>query len=139
MASIYQELEVEVPSAQAWAALRHVGDAYKLFAPVLVNAQLDGEIRTVRFANGMVVQERILDVDEERRRVAYTALNGPRMTYHHASMQVLDAGPKRCLFVWITDFVPAEISDNLRSLIEQGAQALKSNLEQVDSRRNTDR
>ena len=138
MASIYKELAVEAPSAQAWAALRRVGDAHRLFAPVLVNAQLDDDIRTVRFANGMVVQERILDVDDERRRVAYTALNGPGMMYHHASMQVLDAGPTRCLFVWITDFLPGEISDNLRSLIEQGAQALKSNLEQVDSRGNTD-
>ena len=138
MASIYKELAVEVPFEEAWAALRRVGEARRLFAPVLVDAQLDGEIRTVRFANGMIVQERILDVDDERRRVAYTALNGPGMMYHHASMQVLDAGPKRCLFVWITDFVPAEISDNLRSLIEQGAEALKSNLERVDAQRNTE-
>ena len=138
MASIYKEVAVEVPSAQAWAPVRRVGDDHRMFAPVLVNAQFDGDIRTARFANGMVVQERILDIDDERRRVAYTALNGPGMMYHHASMQVLDAGPKRCLFVWITDFLPGEILDNLRSLIEQGAQALKSNLEQLDSRRNTD-
>ena len=138
MASIFKELAVEVPFKEAWAALRRVGEAHRLFAPVLVDAQLDGEIRTVRFANGMIVQERILDVDDERRRVAYTALNGPGMMYHHASMQVLDAGPKRCLFVWITDFFPAEISDNLRSLIEQGAKALKSNLERVDPQRNTE-
>jgi hypothetical protein len=138
MASIYKELGIEVSAGQAWAALRRVGDAHTLFAPVLVNAQLDGDVRTVRFANGMVLQERILDVDDERRRVAYTALNGPGMMYHHASMQVLDAGPKRCLFVWITDFLPGEISDNLRSLIEQGAQALKGNLERVDPESNTE-
>ena len=97
MASIYKQLAIEVSPEQAWAALRRVGDAHRLFAPVLVNAQLDGDVRTVRFANGMVLQERILDVDDERRRVSYTALNGPGMTYHHASMQVVDEGRGRCL------------------------------------------
>jgi len=51
------------------------------------------------------------------------------MTYHHASMQVLDAGPGRCVFVWITDFLPPEIAGNLAPLIQQGAKALKANLE----------
>ena len=84
---------VEVGAASAWAALRLVGEAHKLFAPVLVDGHLEGEIRTVRFANGMVARERIIDVDDERRRVAYSVVDGPGMTYHHASMQIVDAGP----------------------------------------------
>jgi len=129
MASIHKELAVDVGADEVWAALRLVGEPHKLFAPVLVDGQLDGDTRTVKFANGMVVQERILDVDDERRRVAYSALNGPGMTYHHASMQVVDAGPGRCLFVWITDFLPPDIAGNLAPLVEQGAKALKANLE----------
>ena len=129
MASIHQETAVEVAADKAWAALRRVGEADKLFAPVLVAAELDGDTRTVRFANGMVLHERILDVDDERRRVAYTALDGPGLTYHHASMQVIDAGPGRCRFVWSTDFLPQEIGHNLAPLIEQGTKALKANLE----------
>jgi hypothetical protein len=129
MASIHHRLPIEVGSDEAWAALRQVGSPDKLFAPVLVEASLDGDTRTVRFANGMVVHECILDVDDERRRVAYTVLDGPGMTYHHASMQIVDAGPGRCLFVWITDFLPREHGRNIQPLIEQGAAALKHNLE----------
>jgi hypothetical protein len=129
MASIHKQMAVEVGSDEAWAALRLVGEPHKLFAPVLVDGQLDGDTRTVRFANGMVLQERILDVNDESRRVAYSAVNGPGMTYHHASMQVLDEGPGRCRFVWITDFLPPDIAGNLAPLIEQGAKALKTNLE----------
>ena len=129
MASIAEEIAVEVSVDQAWAALSQVGDAHELFAPVLVGGRLDGDTRTVRFANGMVVKERILDVDNERRRVAYTALDVPGMTYHHASMQLVDAGPGRCRFVWVTDFLPHEIRGNLTPLIQQGAGALKNNLE----------
>ena len=129
MASIHQQIVVHVSAEKAWAALRLVGEAHTVFAPVLVDSQLDGDTRTVRFANGMVVHERILDLDDERRRVSYTAIDVPGMTYHHASMQVVDEGSGRCLFVWTTDFLPQEIRGNLRPLIEQGAEALKTNLE----------
>ena len=129
MASIYEHVTVEVGADQAWAALRLVGEVHTLFAPVLVDAHLEGEIRTVRFANGMVVRERIIDIDDERRRVAYSALDVTGMTYHHASMQVVDAGPRRCQFVWTTDFLPHEMGGNLAPFIEQGANALKTNLE----------
>ena len=129
MASIHHQVAVEVGADEAWAALRLVGEPHKLFTPVLVDGHLEGEIRTVRFANGMVARERLIDVDDERRRVAYSVVDGPGMTYHHASMQVVDAGPGRCQFIWITDFLPTEIRGNIAPLIEQGTRALKSNLE----------
>ena len=105
--------------------------AHSLFAPVLVDGTFDrdAETRTVRFANGMEVQERILDVDEDRRRVAYTVVAGGGMSYHHASMQIFNAGPEHCRFVWISDFLPAECRDRMAPLVEAGTQALKANLE----------
>jgi len=96
---------------------------------VLTEGRLDGDTRTVTFANGMVARERLLDVDETHRRVAYTALDAGGMTFHHASMQVIDDGPGRCRFVWITDFLPAAVKGALAPLIEQGGAALKANLE----------
>jgi hypothetical protein len=131
MASIQKIVEVEVGAAQAWAALRLVGNAHKLFAPVLVDAQLDGDTRTAQFANGMIAHERILDIDEPTRRVAYTVLDGAGISYHHASMQIVEAGPGRCRFVWITDFLPAEVGTAIAPLIEQGTKALKANLERA--------
>jgi hypothetical protein len=129
MASIHHEVELNVGAEQAWTSLREVGDAHKLFAPVLVEGRLDGDTRTVRFANGMVVQERILDVDEKRRRLAYTVLDAPGVTFHHASMQIVDDGPQRCRFVWITDLLPSEARDNIAALVEEGTRALQTNLE----------
>ena len=131
MASIHKEVAVDVAPEAAWAALRNVGDAHRLFAPVLTECRLEAEVRTVRFANGMVLREHILDVDDARRRVAYAVFEGPGMTYHHASMRVLEAGPGSCRFVWITDFLPAGIRDNIAPLIEQGAAAFKRNLEKA--------
>ena len=129
MASIQQRIELQVDADKAWAALRVVGNAHELFAPVLVGAQLEGDTRTVRFANGMVLQERILAIDEATRRVAYTVLDGPGMAYHHASMQIVEDGQGRSTFVWITDFLPVDAASALAPLIEQGTRALKTNLE----------
>src|SRR5262245_7068385 len=129
MASIYKELAIGVSAEQAWSALRNVAEADKLFAPVLTGAELDGDTRTAHSPNGTVVHERILDVDDARRRVAYSATDGPGMTYHHASMQIVEGTPGQCAFVWITDFVPETLRPQLTPLIDRGARALKSNLE----------
>jgi hypothetical protein len=131
MASIRKEIVVDLGAEPAWDALRRVGEPHTLFAPVLTDSQLDGDVRTVRFANGKVVSERILEVDDEHRRVAYAVIEPQGMTYHHASMEIGLAGPGRCTFLWITDFLPAEAAAGLQPLIDQGATALKRNLEQV--------
>lgn len=129
MASIHIESPVAVSADTAWKALRQVGAADTLFAPVLEGAHLEGDTRTVRFANGLVLHERIVDVDDARRRVAYSALDGPGLTCHHASMEIVDDGPRQCRFLWTTDFLPAEAAAGLRPLIEAGTSALKTNLE----------
>ena len=131
MPSIRREVLVDAPIEAAWTALRDVGAAHALFAPVLTASQLDGDVRTVRFANGMELRERILDVDETHRRVAYTVLESPSLAYHHASMQLDTAGPGRCLFVWITDALPAEALEAVTPLMEQGTAAFKANVERL--------
>jgi hypothetical protein len=129
MASIHIESLVAVGADPAWDALRRVGDADNLFAPVLVGAERRGDTRTARFGNGLVVHEHVIDVDDASRRVAYSVLDSPGLTYHHASMQIVEDGPSRSRFVWTTDFLPAEAAPGLRTLIEAGTKALKANLE----------
>lgn len=131
MASIRKEIVIDVGVEPAWDALRRIEAPHALFAPVLVGAEMQGDVRTVRFADGTVVRERILDVDDEHRRVAYAVIDQPGMTYHHASMQLDIAGPGRCVFVWITDVLPAEAVIALQPLIESGAEAFKRTLERA--------
>jgi hypothetical protein len=56
-------------------------------------------------------------------------LDGPGLEFHHASMELVEEGAGRCRFRWITDFLPKDAAAGLQPLIEQGAQALKKNLE----------
>ena len=134
MASIHIECPVGVSADTAWQALRRVGEPDRLFAPVLTAAELRGDTRTVHFQNGLVVHEQVIDIDEGRRRVVYSVLDSPGLTYHHASMQIFDEGPGRCRFVWITDFLPAGAGPGLQPLIQAGTDALRTNLERVGER-----
>ena len=128
MASIIKEIEVAAGADDAWALLRDVGAADKAFAGVLVASRLDGDVRTVNFANGMEVKERIVNIDEQNRRVAYGVIEG-RFTHHHGSMQIQAVGEARCRFIWISDFLPDEAEPMVRGLVDQGAAALQRVLE----------
>jgi hypothetical protein len=130
MASIHIESPVAVSADTAWSALRQVGDADKLFAPVLDGAELHGDMRTVHFTNGPMLHERIVDVDEPNRRVAYSVLDSPGLTYHHA----VDADRRgRPATLPLSSGPPTSCQPNsaasLRPVIEAGTQALKANLE----------
>jgi hypothetical protein len=129
MASIRKEIVVNTPPEQAWAALRDVGAVHTRLARQFVLAtQLDGDSRLVTFANGEVVRERIVDVDERARRLAYAVVEW-RTTHHNASFQVVPDGDGRCRIVWITDLLPDTLADLVGGFVEQGCAAIKRTLE----------
>jgi carbon monoxide dehydrogenase subunit G len=129
MACIYREITVAVPAHFAWEAVKDVGAVHTRLARGFVTATelQDGE-RTVTFANGFQVRERIVDVNDELRRLSYSAVGG-RTTHHNASVQVfaIDEGHSRLL--WITDLLPDEIRPAIAQMVEYGAQAIKQTLE----------
>ena len=130
VAGIYREFVIDAPVDSVWAALRDVGNVHTRLVPgLVVDTVLENETRIVRFVNGLVVRERIVDIDEHRRRVAYSA-SGARTTYHHASMQVLPDGEDRTRFIWITDLLPEGVRDDIASLIDKGSAIICQHLSQ---------
>ena len=121
MASIRKEIVVTAPVEDVWAAIRDVGAPHKRLAPgFLVDTRLEGDARVVTFANGLVVRERIVDVDDAARRLCWAVVGSPRLTHHNASLQVFAEGGGRSRVVWIADLLPDEIAGDIRGLIEQG-------------------
>jgi len=129
MASLFESVEINVSAANAWHALRDVGAAHKLFAGVLVDGSIEGDIRTVTFADGMTVSERIVGIDETNMRVAYTVL-GEMFGFHAASMQIVATGPASCRFLWWSDILPDEAAEMVGPLMQQGCAAAKATLKQ---------
>jgi len=128
MASLRREENVDLSADRVWAALRDVGNAHRVFAGVLADSSIDGDVRTVTFANGMVVRERIVDIDDVERRLVYSVIDG-MFEHHSASMQVVPEGEGTCRFVWVSDFLPNDRMAMVAPLVDQGSQALVRNLE----------
>jgi carbon monoxide dehydrogenase subunit G len=120
MASIRRELVVDVPPDEVWTSLRDVGNVAELFPGILTSSVLAAEDeRVVTFANGLVVRERIVDVDETSRRIVYSA-QGEGFTHHNASMQIIARTAQASRFIWITDFLPHDARSALEPLIDEG-------------------
>ncbi len=129
MASIRKEILINARPEEVWSAVRDVGAVHRRLAPgFVIDVRLEGDSRIVTFANGTVVRELIVDVDDADRRFVYAAIGG-RATHHNASMQVFDEGGERSRLVWITDVLPNEVVGPIRALVEQGAGVIKQTLE----------
>ena len=129
MATIYKEIVIKAPSSHVWAAVRDFQAApVRLFPSVLTDSKAEPGARVVTFANGLVVRELLVSSDEETRRLAFTAVDGPTK-HHNASFQVFDHGQGESRLVWITDVLPNEMGDSVRALVDHGAVLLKATLE----------
>ena len=129
MASVHREIVIARPPAEVWDALADVGALHTRLAPgFITDCRLEPGARVVTFANGMVARELIVDVDAERRRVAWSVVGG-RLSHHNASAQVLAAGNDATRFVWIADFLPDEHAPALATMIENGLAAMKRHLD----------
>jgi hypothetical protein len=79
MASIHKEMFVDAAPDQVWSAFRDVGAVHTRLAKGFVtDTRLEGDTRTVTFVNGIVARERIIDIDDVRRRLAYSVVEGGR-------------------------------------------------------------
>jgi carbon monoxide dehydrogenase subunit G len=132
MASIHRDTLIAAPAAALWDAMRDVGALHTRLVPGFVtHCEMDGAAaRKLRLANGMEAREVIVTVDDEQRRIVWSAAGG-RLTHHNASAQVFDTGEARCRVVWIADLLPDALAPAIAEMIQAGLAAMKSHAEHV--------
>ena len=128
MASIRKEIPLDVSAEYAWAALRDIGALHHRLVPgFVVDTRLEDGARMVTFGNGMVVRELIVDLDDQSRRLAWSARGG-RLTHHSASAQVFAEGADRCRLVWIADLLPDDVAPDIRAMMDQAGAVIQKTL-----------
>jgi Polyketide cyclase / dehydrase and lipid transport len=133
MASIRKEITIDARPDDAWAALRDFGALHRrLVRGFATDTRIDGQDRIVTFFNGAVVRERLVDTDDDARRLVWSIVDGP-YTHHNASAQVFAAGEAGTLFVWIADLLPDEAAERTAEMMERGINAVKQTLEHPSS------
>lgn len=129
MATIIKEIEVNRSKETVWDAIRDVGNIHKrLVVGFVLDCKLEGDWRTVTFANGMVVRELIVNIDDKICRHSWSA-RSELLKHHNASVQVFSEGPEKCRVVWIADLMPNAVGGPMDQMIQQGLNAMKQTLE----------
>jgi hypothetical protein len=131
MASIVRDVVIQSGADEAWDALSDFGAVHERLAPGFVTgSHLEAaDIREVTFHNGAVARERLVGVDHEARRLAYSVVeSGLNPSHHNACAQVVDLSDGRIRFVWVTDVLPDELAAPIASMMDQGIEAIKQAL-----------
>jgi len=127
VASIRKEIVLAARPEDVWDAVRDVGALHTRLVPgFVVDTKLEADARIVTFANGMTIREPIVAIDEQQRRLVWSA-EGGQLTHYNASAQVLANGDGlTATLVWTADFLPHDAAPFVDGMMEQGAAAMKS-------------
>ncbi|NUP10745.1 MAG: SRPBCC family protein [Polyangiaceae bacterium] len=131
MASIHEEIVIDAPAEHVWDAIRDVGALHTRLVPGFVTdtkMEEAGAVRAVTFANGSTVRERIVTVDDKRRRLVWSVVSEP-FSHHNGSIQAFAEGDRRTKAVWIADLLPEELAPRVQPMMAQGLKAMKAALE----------
>ena len=129
MATITKDIQIDQSKELVWDAIRDVGSIHKRLVPGFVlDCRLEGDWRTVIFANGMIVRELIVSVDDEVCRHSWSA-RVESLTHHNASVQVFSEGADKCRVIWIADLMPNEAAQSIGEMIQHALNTMKQTLE----------
>lgn len=129
MASIHKHTVIAAPAELVWDALSDWGALPTRLAPgFAVDLRLDGPDRIVTFFNGAVVREVLVSRDDDRRRLAWSIVDGP-YTHHHGVARVdVDTRGRTC-FTWVADVLPDDAAERTAELMQRGIETVRETLE----------
>jgi hypothetical protein len=129
MATVRREIVTSANLHEVWSAIRDIGELHTRLVPgFVVDTKLAGDVRTVTFANGMVVREPIVTRDDAAMRLVWSAEGGITRHYN-ASVQVSSAADGATRVVWIADFLPDTATSTIAAAIEAGMAVMKRTLD----------
>src|SRR5690349_1818486 len=117
MASVRRELRTRTRLDAVWDAIRDVGALHTRLVPGFVTSTvLRDDVRTVTFANGQIVDEQIVTIDGDQRRLVWSSTGGVT-THYNASVEALpDADGTRV--IWIADFLPNDAKPRIEAAMD---------------------
>lgn len=128
MASLYREFDVDAPAETVWAAIADVQAVNKLIT-FLGEVTLEDDRRTCSLGDMGALDELIVSVDEENRRLVYSIRESPmNLTHHSASMQAIANGNGGTTFVWITDLKPDSAAALVQEQLDAAVASIKETL-----------
>lgn len=134
MATIRKVILTRAQPEDVWDAIRDIGALHtRLVRGFVTDTRLEPGVRIVTFANGLTVREPIVTIDEDGKRLVWSAVGG-LATHYNAAVQVF-AEPDSARVIWTVDFLPDEVANKIDAAMEAGARAMKATLDGSAERR----
>jgi len=131
MATIRSELKTRAPADEVWSAVADIGALHTRLVPgFVVDARLEPGVRIVTFINGITLREPIVTLDDEARRLVWTA-EGGRARHYNAALQVSALPDGWTSVVWTADFLPDDLHSYFARAIEAGMAAMQKALDRL--------
>ncbi len=131
MASVRKELVTNARVDDVWSAIRDVGALHTRLVPGFVtDTRLEGSIRIVTFGNGLIVREPIVTIDEDAKRLVWTA-EGGKTKHYNGAVQVTANTDGTSRVIWIADFLPDDAKPAISAAIEAGMGVMKMTLDKL--------
>ena len=128
-------IDVDADPDVAWAIVGDPIGVPRWFAKY-VEATVEGDIRTLRSAEGAELVERLLERDEVARTYAYTVIAGPPLASHHARFTVTPRNGGSTI-VWHTNAVFQDPSIDTEERLAGAQRAGLERLKELCERRPT--
>jgi Polyketide cyclase / dehydrase and lipid transport len=131
MGTIRSELKTAAKATDVWSAIRDIGALHTRLAPgFVVDTKLEPGARVVTFVNGVTLREPIVSLDDEARRLVWTA-EGGRARHYNAALEVFALPDGATSVVWTADFLPDDIRGYLSQAINAGMAAMQRALDRL--------
>jgi hypothetical protein len=126
------EIPIGADPKTAWDAVRDFAAVHqRVAAGFVTDSRMDGDDRVITFETGAQARERLVDLDDDRRRLVYSVVESSLgLTHHQASVEIVDApddGAGSCL-VWTTDLLPDAARPIVEAMMGRGAEAITRTL-----------
>jgi hypothetical protein len=130
MTSIAVEISTAASPVAVWDAVRDIGALHTRLVPgFVVVTELVAGGRRVTFGNGMVVTEPIVSLNDDLRRLVWTAQGGSLgLAHYNAAVQVYPREIGGSRVVWTADVLPDEAAVPIRAMMREGAIAMNTAL-----------
>jgi hypothetical protein len=129
MATIRSHARIHRDPDEVWAVLADPTRIVEWF-PGVTDATVADGVRTLTLRSGVPVFEDIVTLDHRMRRFQYRITGPLPVSYHLATMDVIDDGEPGCLLVYSTEISPDPMAFVLDGVISEGVATLARMLDE---------
>ncbi|ONM46704.1 SRPBCC family protein [Nocardia donostiensis] len=128
MATLRSHVLIDQSPDAVWQLVRDVPGISRWF-PAIIASTGDQQRRTVTLQDGSRLEEIVVTLDDQLRRLQYRVVDGDLpITDHLGTVDVLDVGEDRALVVYSTEIEPADLADAFGPACAEGLEGLRNAL-----------